>query len=379
VTMRANGEGSVYQRGDGRWVASVLDPQTGKRRSTYASTEKAARKALSGMLTRKDSGRVALDAGATLAVYGRAWVADRAGKRRRESTVREYGWRLEKYVYPVLGGRRLRELTALDVEDMLDTLAARKLSESTLRAVRNALAAMLQDAVRARHLAYNVARSSQLPEDVKQPRPVVAPTDEQVARLIRAAAETELASLLAVLVGTGARIGEALGMTWADLDLDARTWKVARTTTRERNGSVALGKRTKTGASRELVLVPEVVASLRGQRAKVAEAQLRAGRLWVDYDLVFPSSVGTPQDARNLRRDLRPLAAGAGFPGSFHSLRHFYASVALSAVPEASVSKVLGHAKRSTTTDVYGHLRESDASTVAVAVSVAVKRGTAGL
>ncbi|HEY5135735.1 MAG TPA: hypothetical protein VIJ41_08085, partial [Candidatus Nanopelagicales bacterium] len=75
----------------------------------------------------------------------------------------------------------------------------------------------------------------------------------------------------------------------------------------------------------------------------------------------------------------RPLAAGAGFPGSFHSLRHFYASVALSAVPEASVSKVLGHAKRSTTTDVYGHLRESDASTVAVAVSVAVKRGTAGL
>jgi integrase len=152
-----------------------------------------------------------------------------------------------------------------------------------------------------------------------------------------------------------------------------------RTTTRDRNGSVALGRRTKTGAGRELVLLPDVVASLRGQRVKVAEAQLKAGRLWVDYDLVFPSSVGTPQDARNLRRDLRPLATAAGFPGSFHSLRHYYASVALSAVPEASVSKVLGHAKRATTTDVYGHLRESDAGMVAVAVSVAVKRGRAAL
>lgn len=377
--MRANGEGSVYQRKDGRWVAAVKDPQTGKRRTAYASTEKVAEKKLREMLTRVDTGVVALDAGATLAVYGRGWLVERAGKRRRESTVREYGWRLEKYVYPALGGLKVRELTAPQVEDMLDALAAHGLSESTLRAVRNALAAMLQDAVRARHLAHNVARFAQLPEDGKVPVEVVAPTDEQVAKLLRAATGTALAPLLDVLIGTGVRIGEALGMTWADLDLDAGTWKVSRTATRDRNGSVALGKRTKTGASRELALLPEVVAALRRQRVTVAEARLRAGRLWVEYDVVFPTTVGTPQDARNLRRQLRPLAAKAEFPGSFHSLRHYYASVALSVVPEASVSKVLGHAKRATTTDVYGHLRASDASKVAVAVSSAVNRGRATL
>ncbi len=180
---RANGEGSVYQRKDGRWVASALDPQTGKRRSFYKGSREQAEKALAAMLTRRESGQVLLDAGATLATYGRAWLEDRAGRRRRESTVREYGWRLEKYVYPAIGGVRLRRLTALDVEDMLDGMASRGLSESTLRSVRNALAALLQDAVRARHLQGNVARSAQLPEDVKVPRQAVAPTAQQVARL----------------------------------------------------------------------------------------------------------------------------------------------------------------------------------------------------
>ncbi len=93
---------------------------------------------------------------------------------------------------------------------------------------------------------------------------------------------------------------------------------------------------------------------------------------WQDCDLAFPTSIGTAQDPHNLRRALKPLAMEAGFPGSFHALRHWFASIAVTLVPDVTVAKVLGHARTSTTTDLYSHLRASDASRIAVAVNVAL-------
>lgn len=149
-------------------------------------------------------------------------------------------------------------------------------------------------------------------------------------------------------------------------------WTVTRKTTLDSHGSVKVGARRKTGRVRRVVLVPRVVDALRAHSRVQAAQRLRAGEMWADFGLVFPTWVGTPQDARNLRKDFREVAARAGFPGSFHSLRHYCATAALATAPEAVVSQVLGHARRSTTTDVYGHLRGSDAERIAVAVSVAV-------
>ncbi len=76
-------------------------------------------------------------------------------------------------------------------------------------------------------------------------------------------------------------------------------------------------------------------------------------------------------NARNVRKTLSPLAASCGFPGSFHALRPRYASVAVTMAPDVTVSKVLGHAKTATTTDLYSHLRSNDADRIAVAVKQA--------
>jgi integrase len=164
-------------------------------------------------------------------------------------------------------------------------------------------------------------------------------------------------------------------MRWADVDLAGGAWRVSRTLTRDRNGAVAIGTRTKTGRSREVSLTPELVTVLKAQRRAVAAARVRSAH-WDDQDLVFPTSIGTAQDPHNVHRELKPRAMAAAFPGSFHALRHWFASVAVTLAPDVTVAKVLGHAKVSTTTDTYAHLRGSDAERIAVAVSVAVKRGT---
>ena len=95
--------------------------------------------------------------------------------------------RLHAYVQPCIGGIRVRALTMPDVENMLDDLAAAGLSASTVAGARIALAAMLVDAVRARHLTANVASMARLPEMQRAAR-TGAPTPQQVLDLLDTAA-----------------------------------------------------------------------------------------------------------------------------------------------------------------------------------------------
>jgi integrase len=320
------------------------------------------------MTARADEGETILDAGATLRAYCETWITDRAGKRRRESTVREYEYRMSRWVLPKLGSLRLREVTVVDVEDLLDGLVAKGLSAGTVVAIRNALAALMHDAVRARHLRVNVARMAQLPESVAgRGKPVVPPTDEQVQALVKHVAGTDLSPIVAVCAGTGARIGEVLAMRWDDVDLDAGAWRISRTVTRNLEGSAVVGDRTKTGESRVVPLRAGVVKALRAQSKRVATAQLRSA-YWQDLGLVFPSSIGTVQDPHNVRRALKPHLTATGFPGSFHSLRHWFASFAVTVASDTQVAKVLGHARTSTTSDIYAHLRHSEAARITDAV-----------
>lgn len=368
MSKRSNGAGSITRHSSGRWQVRVIDPATGKRVARYADSEAEAQRVLRAMLVRADTGATVLDVRATVRAYAAAWLDDRAGRRRAASTVREYRRRLDAYVVPVVGGVRVAALTALDVEDLLDGMAAAGLSASTIRGTRNALAGMLSDAVRARQLAVNVATAARLPEDTSPAAARVVPTPAQVVALLDATRGTDLGALLALLAGTGARVGEGLAATWGSLDLDAGTWTIATTTTRDLAGAPVLGTRTKTGDTRTVALPDDVTDAMREQRARVAAARLAAGPLWTDLDLVFPSAVGTVRDPNNVRTLLR--ATAPDFPGSFHGLRHAFATAAVSVLPsDTAVSKVLGHRKRATTTDLYGHLRGDDSRAVAAVVA----------
>lgn len=371
--VRGAGEGTHGLRKDGRWEAKVTDPITGVRRSVYGKTEAEVRRLRLEMVTRREMGETVLDRAITYGGRTEEWLAGEAFKGRRESTVREYRRRLETYVLPLIGRRTLRRLTVADVEYVLDEAAKRGLSKSSLRGIRNAISAVLEDAVRSRELRTNVARGARLPE-VTSNKAKDPATLEEVAALLAEAEGTELCELLLLLIHTGCRIGEALGAKWSDVDLDAGRWHLSRTTTLNRDGQVVLGERTKTGDARLVHLQPEAITALRAQSARVASVRLKHGKLWQDNDLVFPTNVGTPQDARNLRKEFRLIARRAGYRHSFHELRHFFATVAASEVSMASLSKVLGHRRLSTTSDLYAHLYDPDAVKATQAISDALVR-----
>jgi hypothetical protein len=321
------------------------------------------------MLGRVDHGAAAVDATATVRGYAQLWLAGRAGRRRSESTVREYRRRLEAYVLPHIGGIRVPALTILDVEDVLDDLAATGLSASTVAGARIALAAMLTDAVRARQLSVNVAAMARLPEMGRAER-VSAPTPRQVLDLLDAAAWfAELTELLTVLATTGVRVGKALGAFWSDIDLQAGIWAVRRTTTVNSTAALFPGSPPRPatpGAS--ACTTPRSTRCAPSGRGCLPPAWSpgRGGSstTWCSPPRAAPCGTRATPASGSARSPPPPCSRGRSMPCGTRSRRpRWRCSRATRRSPKSSAT-----GRKSTTVDLYGHVRDEDFTAVTDAV-----------
>jgi integrase len=179
------------------------------------------------------------------------------------------------------------------------------------------------------------------------PQPVSILEGEQLARLLEHAGNYR--PLFEFLAYTGLRIGEALGLTWADVDFDADLTRVHRQLSRQRQH-----RPLKTEAGRrDVILAPAVAKQLR-QRWLASPYKTKT-------DFVFGNTLGRGRDYRDVGDAFRLTIKRAGItaPGrlSLHSLRHSYASLLISnGLNVVFVSRQLGHANPNITLGTYAHL-----------------------
>jgi integrase len=232
--------------------------------------------------------------------------------------------------------------------------------------------------------------------DASQVRRTLADDDEgpvskalepdQIRRLFEVAAGSQWEPLLATLALLGVRCGEALGLSWSDVDLDTGIVTIRRSLSRvkvEGKTRLVLAP-TKTRSSRRPLPLPLVLVSLlRSWRSDQARQRLRAGKHWgggwARENLVFTTSLGTPLDPDNLRHALDRLGREAGIGHVHpHQLRHSVASVLIAhghTPPE--VARVLGHSSPSVTMSYYAHA--FDRATVRAVETVADAIAGSGL
>lgn len=362
MTRRAAGEGSVYRRsGDGLWVGSVqVDYRDGKRvrRYLYAKSRQKLRAKLDEARRAHEAGLPIPSEQLTVAAFLADWLRA-VQPALRPRTFESYSAHVRLYISPELGRLPLARLSPVHVQRMLAKLQERGLSAQTVVHVRATLRRSLRDASRWGLVHRNVAALTDPPRVARQElRPL---TPEQVRALLDHVRgdEDRAAPLYTVLVATGLRLGEALGLAWEDVDLEARTLTVRHAL--QRVGGRAVLVEPKTDRSRRTVGLPPVaVAALREHRKRQLQERLLAGSRWrgEEWPLVFLTTIGTPVHGPDVTRGFQAKLAAAGLPRvTLHSLRHSAATFLLAqGVSPRVVMEMLGHSTIQTTMTIYSHV-----------------------
>lgn len=365
---RGHGEGAIYQReSDGKWCASLdLGFIGGKRRRKiiYGQTRKEVAEKLKALHRDQAAGLAIVSDRQTVGQYLERWIATAVRPHRRQKTVASYEQVIELYIKPHLGKHQLSKLEPEQIQALLNTLLAnggkggKPLSPRTVQYVRAILRRALNQAHKWGYVARNVAVLTDAPK-VRRYEPVIL-SPAQSQQLLNAAAGSRLEALYTVALGLGLREGEVLGLRWRDISLEQHTLRVAQTVQRIKGG-LAL-EPPKTERSARLLPLPLFVERALMRHAERQELERRvAGEAWKDYDLVFPSVIGTPLDPRNLLRQFKELLVAAELPDMrFHDLRHSCATTLIAqGVHPRVVQEILGHSQISTTMNVYGHVLDA--------------------
>jgi integrase len=265
-------------------------------------------------------------------------------------------WHLTtRHLIPNLDRVPLEKLSPEHVQALLRAKAEEGLAPRTVHHLRALLRIALNRAMRWGLVFRNAAALADSPRIERFEVRMLTPEDAK--QLLGAAENDRLAALYSVALALGLRQGEALGLSWKDIDFQSRRLHVRHGLQRIA-GQLRLVE-PKTRQSRRTIALPTVVIdALQHHKARQSQERLLAGTRWHETGLVFTSTIGTPIEVGNLRRQFWRVLEKAGLPRMrFHDLRHSCASLLLvQGVPARVVMETLGHSNISITMDTYTHV-----------------------
>jgi integrase len=291
MSKRANGEGCIYQRADGRWTAQMT--VEGKRQTLYGKNQGDVRRKLDAAKRALEEGRPIVGDRRSLGQYLDDWLGDVIEPSGLSpKTKADYRDIVHRQLVPLMGRIPLLKLRPQQIQQFLNAQREKGYSPRSVQYHHAVLRSALNQAVRWDILQRNPA------ERVNVPRPPPG------------------------------------------------------------QGTVVVSRPKTTKSRRTVRITDDCADALRAHRSRQAAERLLAGEGWQDHDLVFPSSVGTPLDPRNLTRSFHALCDRAGLPRErLHNLRHSAASFLLAqGVPLRVVMEILGHSSIAITADLYTHV-----------------------
>ncbi|MFI6294943.1 tyrosine recombinase XerC [Nonomuraea sp. NPDC050790] len=359
TTRRSRGDGGIHwNEARQRWIAELTIGYTpaGKRIVKKASgkTKTEAKAKLKEIIRDHDDGLASGPANYTVADAVAAWLAYGLHGR-SPNTVKNYRTLCAKHIVPDLGARKLRELSAEDVDRWL-VGKSKALAGRTVRLLHSCLHRVVKFAQARDKVKRNVVGLCEIPES-KAGRPSKSFTLDQATAILDAAEDSRLYAYVVLSLLIGARTEELRALTWKEVDLvgdpgkEIPPWIAVWRSVRE-------GGDTKTKRSRRSLALPRrCVEALKTHRERQRRDKKEAGERWKDHGLVFASLVGTPLDAHNVRRAFRKIVKDAGMPAYYwtpREMRHSFVSLLSdSGVPLEDIARLVGHSGTAVTEAVY--------------------------
>ena len=288
----------------------------------------------------------------------RGKVAELAGVAPATVTVACKGEKVTLSTAEAIAGALGKEVKALFTIER----GASKLSNKTILEYHRLIHTILAQAEREMLVPYNAAAKATPPKSAK--KEVNYFQAEDVVRIREALEQEPIKWRVAthLLLITGCRRGEVMGLKWSRVDFANSKIKVDSTLLYSSKRGI-YEDTTKTNTARFIKLPTETMDLLRQYRRWYLEQRLKNGDRWHDTDFLFVKDNGEPMIPDGITAWLRKFSKRHGLPHiNPHAFRHTMASILINSGKDiVSVSKRLGHAKVSTTTDIYSHIiREAD-------------------
>jgi integrase len=328
----------------------VLTQVNGRRKFFYGATAEAVTNKLVPAQHAVRQGRRLPSDRLTVSAFLDQWLADIAASV-KPTTHRSYSELVRLHLRPALGTRVLSRLEPSHVQALFTERLAAGHTPRRVQMMRDVLRAALNRAVRWELVSRNVASLAVAPRVLT--REIVPLSPEGAADFLAAATGSPFEHLYIVLLTTGLRLGEALALGRADIDLVVRKLLVNHTLEWLPNQPWRIAEPKARSARRIVPLIAPAVSALRAQRATQNEWRLKAGEEWKDHGLLFTDALGEPLRHRAIHKEFKRIVRTAGLPSSHrpHDLRHTAATYLLSVgVATRVVMEILGHSTLAMTT-----------------------------
>ena len=376
-TRSANGSGTIRKRADGRWegiYSAGYDQQTGKliRKSIYGKNQKEVRQKLSKVTTEIDEGLYLEPAKMTLSDWMDLWYKEYTFDK-KYSTLKGYKAQINKHIRPGIGKYNLSQLNPMILQRFFNHLSepnekGKVLSPKSIKNVYIILSGILEQAVENEMISKNPCKKVKLPKVYnKQITPL---TDKQVKDFLEIISTDEIyGTILRVIVFTGLRLGEAMGLTWDCVDFEKGSLNINKQLQRrpQKDGGSTLTS-VKSGKPRILKPAPFVMQLLKIRYTEQIMQKQRSEDLWLAWSneeehkkaLVFTNLQGGYLIPKRVYLHFKSAAVAIGAPDArVHDLRHTYAVLSLQNGDDIkTVQENLGHASAAFTLDVYGHVSD---------------------
>ena len=358
---RANGEGNIRKRSDGRWEGRYTagrDPETGKTvyKNVLGKTQAEVKAKLKQAIQENTEVDTLTAEKYTVGQWMDVWFENYAKVKVRPSSHQTYRGYIDNHIKPNIGNIPLGKLTTLELQKLYKKLLSKGrverieaksqpkgLSPKTVRNIHQVISSAMDFARSQKLIAINPTDGCALPK--LEHREMKTLPVEQLASFLREAKESGVFEMYYIELATGLRRGELLGLKWEDLDLEQGTLRVQRQVSRI-NGEVVEARLKTKNSYRIISLGADAVKILKEQRKKCGS------------EYVFPSPTGGPISPDSVLQILHRVLKRAGLPKvRFHDLRHTFATIALqNGVDIKTVSGMLGHYSAGFTLDTYAHV-----------------------
>jgi integrase len=374
---RANGEGSIRKRADGRWEARYTDTRevdpAKRAKSIIHKSQKSVVEKLKVVLSEISGGALLLaNDNPSVAEWLSFWLQEYKISELRDSTFESYERNIQHYLTPLIGHIKVKELTGLHIQQMYNKLQEAKdkggygLGGASVIKIKNILSGALRQAIIGKIIRSNPILETNPPKTPDPDIRILSKAEQQ--KYIAVLPFYNTGNMFAVSLATGMRIGELCALDTSDVNREQKYIAITKTAGRRKDkytGEVAvkIGPPKTKHSVRKIPLLPSVEVMLERQALLVSEMRGRAGANWKENTFVFPTDEGKIHDLSGMRASMGRILSRAGLPHmTIHSLRHTYATTALNAgVAAQNVARLLGHKDGATTLRFYAHYINTEA------------------